>query len=173
VPLIILAPGYQPHVVEENVSLIDVAPTILDLLRLPPEPAFEGRSLVELMEKPSLGDWLLSKGELEKDILSELPPTGSRFDIRAHSQAIVRKSLKLLLALEGKRKREVPMIYDLAADPGEKKPNPPGLGAKRKTLKSALREETQSLVRRAGLDRETAPVDEATKEKLRALGYTF
>jgi hypothetical protein len=47
------------------------------------------------------------------------------------------------------------------------------LNAERETLQTALREETQSLVRRAALERQTAPVDDATKEKLRALGYTF
>jgi arylsulfatase A-like enzyme len=173
VPLIIVAPGYVPHVVEENVSLIDVAPTILDLLKLPPEPAFEGRSLVELMDEPSLGDWLLSRGEPARDVICELPPTGSKYDIRAHSQAIVRKSLKLLLALQGRPKIAVPELYDLAEDPREERPNPPDLNAERETLQTALREETQSLVRRAALERQTAPVDDATKEKLRALGYTF
>lgn len=173
VPLIILAPGHQPRVVEENVSLVDVAPTILDLLTLPPEPAFEGRSLVPLMDQPSLGDWLLSVGESVKDIVCELPPTGSRYDIRAHSQAIVRSSFKLLLALKGRPKKEVPEIYDLATDPGEKKPNPPRLAEKRETLETALREETRALAKRTGPAPETAPVDEATKEKLRALGYNF
>lgn len=175
VPLIILAPGLAPRVVEENVSLIDVAPTILDLLHLPAEPAFEGRSLVELMNDRSLGNWLLSQNAPEQDVISELPPTGSRFDVRAHSQALVRKSLKLLLALQGRsgKKEAVPEIYDLATDPGEKKPNSAELAAERETLQTALREQTLSLVRRATLDRETAPVDEATKEKLRALGYNF
>jgi arylsulfatase A-like enzyme len=173
VPLIILAPGYEAHMVEENVSLLDVAPTILDLLKLPAEPQFEGRSLVELMKRPSLGKWLLSDGEGARDVISELPPTGSRFDVRAHSRAIVRDSLKLLLALKGQAKEEVPELYDLAEDPAEKEPNPPGLVAEREALQTALYEEMQSLVRRAGLAGETAPVDEATKEKLRALGYTF
>lgn len=173
VPLIILAPGFEPHVVEQNVSLTDVAPTILDLLKLPPEPAFEGRSLVGLMDGSSRTGWFASNDEPVRDIISELPPTGSRFDIRAHSQAIVRKSLKLLLALKGRPKKEVPELYDLANDPSEKEPNPSGLAAERKALQTALREETQSLIRRAALERETGTVDEATKEKLRALGYTF
>jgi arylsulfatase A-like enzyme len=173
VPLIVLAPGHGPGVVEENVSLIDVAPTILDLLALPPEPAFEGRSLVELIDKPSLSGWLRSIGAPAEDVLSELPPTGSKFDIRAHSQAIFRKSLKLLVALQGRPKQEVPEIYDLAADPREKMPDPPTLTAERETLEAALREKLRDLARRVDLDRETAPVDEATKEKLRALGYTF
>jgi arylsulfatase len=175
VPLIILAPGLQPKVVEENVSLVDVAPTILELLKLPAEPAFEGRSLVELMREPALGNWLRSNDGSTRAIISELPPTGSRFDVRAHSRAIVRKSLKLLLALKGRpgEKEEVAEIYDLAADPQEKKPNPPDLAAERETLQTALSEQTQSLVRKVALDRETAPLDDATKEKLRQLGYTF
>jgi len=175
VPLIVVAPGLEPDVVDENVSLVDVTPTILELLKLSPEPNFEGRSLVDLMDRPSLADWLSSNGESSRDVLSELPPTGSRFDVRAHSQAVVRGSLKLLLALKGsgKQKQVVPEIYDLAADPGERKPNPSRLTEKREALQAALIEQTQSLARRGSLERETVPVDEATKEKLRALGYNF
>ena len=46
VPLLLLAPGRPPAVADESVSLIDVAPTILDLIGAPAEPSFEGRSLV-------------------------------------------------------------------------------------------------------------------------------
>ena len=53
IPLIIVAPGFPAgRVVEENVSLVDVAPTLLELLGLPAPPTFEGRSLVPLMRNP-------------------------------------------------------------------------------------------------------------------------
>jgi arylsulfatase A-like enzyme len=49
VPLIILAPGFAPRVVEERVGLVDLMPTLLDLLQLEPPPLMHGRSLVPLL----------------------------------------------------------------------------------------------------------------------------
>lgn len=50
VPLILTGPGIPPGATTaSNVGLIDVAPTILDLLRLPPLPSADGRSLVPLL----------------------------------------------------------------------------------------------------------------------------
>jgi hypothetical protein len=43
VPLLFSHPGLSPRVVEAPCGLVDVAPTILDLLAMPPEPAFRGR----------------------------------------------------------------------------------------------------------------------------------
>ena len=50
VPLLLVAPALQGgRVVAENVSLLDVAPTILELAGAAPEQRFEGRSLVPLI----------------------------------------------------------------------------------------------------------------------------
>ncbi len=60
VPLIITGPGIPPGTTAaSNVGLIDVAPTILDLLRLPPLPDADGRSLVPLLHgaRPSAPDY--------------------------------------------------------------------------------------------------------------------
>src|SRR5262249_17977966 len=52
VPLIVLAPGYAGgQLVTENVSLVDVVPTVLELTGLTPERAFEGRSLTPLLTR--------------------------------------------------------------------------------------------------------------------------
>lgn len=48
VPLVIWHPTLRPRRVKEPVELVDVAPTALQMLGLPPEPAFRGRSLVGL-----------------------------------------------------------------------------------------------------------------------------
>src|SRR4029453_208235 len=54
VPLIMIAPGYRGgQRVEAAVSLLDVAPTLLDLLEPPPAPSFEGGSLLPLLESSS------------------------------------------------------------------------------------------------------------------------
>jgi arylsulfatase A-like enzyme/Flp pilus assembly protein TadD len=50
VPLIIGGPGIPPGTTAaSNVGLVDVAPTILDLVHLPPLPDADGRSLVPLL----------------------------------------------------------------------------------------------------------------------------
>ncbi len=54
VPLLFVVPGATPHHIDVARSAIDMAPTILDLFGLPPEPTFEGKSLVqEIFGAPS------------------------------------------------------------------------------------------------------------------------
>jgi tetratricopeptide (TPR) repeat protein len=60
IPLIITGPGLPPGTtVASTVGLVDVAPTILDLLRLPPLPDADGRSLVPLLHgaRPTAPDY--------------------------------------------------------------------------------------------------------------------
>lgn len=45
VPLLIAAPGLEPGTVTEPVGLIDAAPTVLQMLRVPVPDTFEGRAL--------------------------------------------------------------------------------------------------------------------------------
>lgn len=49
VALVVWSPGRKPARVRSLVELVDAAPTILELAGLPASPAFEGRSLVPLM----------------------------------------------------------------------------------------------------------------------------
>ncbi len=46
VPLIIAIPGQTPRVFEDQVSLVDVGPTLLDLVGAPIPPSFRGKSLL-------------------------------------------------------------------------------------------------------------------------------
>jgi arylsulfatase A-like enzyme len=51
VPLIVHGPQVVPHTSDAIVSTMDIAPTIVNLLRIPPPPPFEGASLLpELLE---------------------------------------------------------------------------------------------------------------------------
>ena len=55
VPLILRVPGRTGgRVIDQRVGTVDVMPTILDLLGLPPDPKVEGRSLVPLLDGRSL-----------------------------------------------------------------------------------------------------------------------
>ena len=160
VPLIIVAPGYpNGQVVKEPVSLLDVAPTILALAGVAPEARHEGRSLLPLMR----GD-----APLTRPIVSELEPLGGEPEQRVHSAAILSGGRKMLLGTNGAIE-----VYDLDADPGEQHVLPPLMAAESSDLLAALD------ATRAGLRQRTEPnalartVDDATKEKLRALGYQF
>ena len=158
VPLIIAGPGIAAGVVvNENVSLVDVAPTVLELTGATPEPHFEGRSLVPLLRqgaKPSAS---------QVDIVLQLPGTSSKWDRRVHTEGLMRGSKKLLVSSKGAGE-----LYDLGQDPDEKNPAGPPAGA---ALQAALDADTSRFAARQQPQAEKVVVDEATKEKLRALGY--
>jgi arylsulfatase A-like enzyme len=162
VPLIIIGPGVPAgRRVAVNVSLVDLAPTLLDLLKLPPEPRFEGRSLLPRLaaESPPSGgaDVLL---ELEKKV----PP---RFENRAHTRGLVRGSDKLLVERVAERSE----FYDLGADPGETQRDPPGSSGRSAALRHALGELRAHLDERAAAAQTPKPLDEKSRERLKALGY--
>jgi arylsulfatase A-like enzyme len=168
VPLIIAAPGVaRGRVVSDNVSLVDVAPTIMELANLPPVPTFEGRSLVPLMQT---GIWAQvvrsTSGQASSPILTELETIGG-WDLRIHTQALIRPPHKLTLRTDGKSE-----LYDLERDPDEKRPLNGAAGAPANDLRGALTQTREAIGTRAGTA-ESKPLDEATKEKLRALGYHF
>jgi len=172
VPLIIVGPGITAGKrIDDNVSLIDVAPTILDLAGLPSQSTFEGSSLLPRVQRRSLREWLMSLGTAPADVISELPKTGSRLDVRGHSRALMLGESKLLVELRGAEKKEVALLYDLRADPGETAPA--RQAGRADALATMLQERTEALAKRAASTHQTGVVDDATKEKLRALGYQF
>jgi arylsulfatase A-like enzyme len=158
VPLIIVGPGVVGgRVVDENVSLVDIAPTLLDLLDLPPEPLFEGRSLAALLKG--------SAAEAPTDVVSELlPKTVGRSDFRRHEYSLVRSSWKLLVS-----PRKAPETYNLATDPHEE--DAVSLqGGESAKLQAAL-DRTIDRLAQSKSEQESTQLDAATQEKLRQLGY--
>ena len=160
--LIITAPGYPGgQVVQQPVSLLDVAPTIVSLAGLPPEPRHEGRSLLGLMRATD------APAE-SRPIISELERLGDGPEQRVHSAAILSGGRKMLLGTSGAIE-----VYDVAADPGEQHPLPPLIAAESLDLLAALDTARAALSERAAPNAIARPLDDATKEKLRALGYQF
>jgi arylsulfatase A-like enzyme len=51
-PLIVAAPGFAPGVTKRAVSLLDIAPTLYELIGRPPSQAWEGHSLAPQMRDP-------------------------------------------------------------------------------------------------------------------------
>jgi arylsulfatase A-like enzyme len=165
VPFIVVGPGVAAgRRVAENVSLIDLAPTLLDVLGLPAEPRFEGRSLVALLQPGSTADRGAGAGpdvlmQLERSVPVEL-------DNRIHSRGFVRGADKLLLGIDGGTER-----YDLATDPAETAQLQASGAAQSAALSEALTLTEAHLGERAAAEAAQAPVDEKLKERLRALGY--
>jgi len=105
IPLIIAVPGRAPVVNEDAVAAIDVAPTLVDLVGAPVPKSFRGRSLL-----PALAGEKLSP----RPIFSELMPATAW----PHHATMLLDGDKKLIHRITERRYE---LYDLGADPGEKK----------------------------------------------------
>jgi len=152
VPLVIAGPGVARRVVSDQVRIVDVMPTILDLAGVAPQPGVQGTSLTPAM-----------RGE-KTSLLAFSESWYPRFHYGwSELQAVRDGRYKFILAPT----RE---LYDVAADPGELKNLAATDSARADTMERALR----ALV--AQTSRDSAPkapqaVDAATEQRLRALGY--
>jgi arylsulfatase A-like enzyme len=163
VPLLIVGGGVAAgQSVRQPVSLLDVAPSVLELIGLPAEPSFEGRSLAPLLRggSPAAGTHA-AISELER--VEERGP-----EMRLHSRAVSDGARKAILTPSGGLE-----VYDLATDPRERRPL---VGARAVEVASPLApfaaEQRALAARPRDLKRsQSAVIDDATKEKLRALGY--
>lgn len=104
VPLLVRVPGWFGRRVEGPVSIIDVAPTVVDLFGLTIPTEFGGRSMTDVM---------LGRAEVpERPVFSELLPYTNW---KEHHRAVVLGDEKLIvnftLGLEE--------YFDLSVDPGE------------------------------------------------------
>ncbi|MBX3230165.1 MAG: sulfatase [Labilithrix sp.] len=108
VPMFLVVPGVAPKRIDTPRSAIDLAPTILELLGVsaPAELSLEGKSLV--------GEMTGKEEATERDVILDLPMT-SDSDKR---RALVRGKDKIIAFGEQAALR----LYDVAADPEEKKP---------------------------------------------------
>jgi arylsulfatase A-like enzyme len=165
VPLMLHAPGLLPAGVRVPgpASLVDVAPTILDLLGIAAPAGLAGVSLAPALRAPPVPP------PAERAVFAELDKKGLRLT------AVVRGNRKWIFGHEPPRPAEV---YDLATDPLERQnlATTP-LVAEGEALARRYQEEGQAtatrLARAAGAPAQPAlpPVDPRTTEKLRALGY--
>ncbi len=101
VPLIITVPGRKPVVSDQEVGLIDVGPTLLDLVGITPPPYLHGRSLVPIVDGGTLPP---------RPVFSELIPCTSTPD---HQEAMVDQGWKLVHKFSDHRFE----LFDLHTDP--------------------------------------------------------
>ena len=103
VPLVIAVPGQAPRVIDDPVALVDVGPTLLDMVGAAPPDTMRGRSLLPLIE---------GKPRAVGPIFSELLPATAW---PHHAVMMVDGTHKLIHRVSDRRWE----LYDLAADPTE------------------------------------------------------
>jgi arylsulfatase A-like enzyme len=173
VPLILRYPGRFPAGtrVTEPVSLVDVMPTLVKLLGLETptaQAASPGRS------------WVGSALAVPPDraILTEyLPPLPRLEDYRRHNQtlderyftrrlkSLRRGPFKFIWASDGRHE-----LYDVSQDPGESRNLTQTSPDTARELEAELHR-LLAAIPPVGIPEEVQPLDEATKQELRALGY--
>jgi arylsulfatase A-like enzyme/Tfp pilus assembly protein PilF len=155
VPLIFKIPGVVPRVVDEEVSLVDVMPTILQALKLPIPSAVQGRSLMS----PILGR-----------------PSGATSNLYAETYLpLLHFHWSQLRSLQSHGWKFIeapkPEFYDVRNDPDEREK----LFANRGAQAGEMRERLYDLMRRytpaAGPGASQVLTDPALYDRLRALGY--
>jgi arylsulfatase A-like enzyme len=154
VPLIVSFPGrlQAGRVVEQSVGLIDLLPTVAELLDLELRDGGRGRSLVPLLDGNSLPD---------------MPVVAETYRPEAASdkKAVVFGGIKYIHSWSD---REWEEIYDLRTDPGERN----DLATTRPDLLAQLRTLLErQLATGARVPSRDAALTDEEKERLRALGY--
>jgi arylsulfatase A-like enzyme len=102
VPFVVRVPGLRPRRPTQPVAHIDLAPTILDLVRAAPEPRFQGRSFVDL-----LVDGAGPERSIFQEVMYEGPTT---------RKTVVTRDWKLIYNVIPDNTFE---LYHLARDPQE------------------------------------------------------
>jgi choline-sulfatase len=156
VPLIVHWPvgtGSFPARSDEPASLIDVTPTILQFAGVAQPPEFQGRSLLELLRSGS--------PQTTREVYSESLYAHNHFGCSA-LRSLRTGSYKYIQAAN-------PELYDLAADPGEKR----NLYEQKRSVALASQQRLLSLRDRfrSGRPLGGKVLDPDTVARLRSLGY--
>ncbi|HEU4404233.1 MAG TPA: sulfatase [Polyangiaceae bacterium] len=106
VPFFLYVPGLEPRKIDAPRSLIDLGPTLVELLGVAPPPSWRGTSLLADLgpEAPKARDVIVDAPEL---------------DTRPALRAVVRGDTKVMFIGQ-----QAPKVFDLKADPEEKRALP-------------------------------------------------
>ena len=155
VPLLMKLPGVAPSVIADEVSLVDVMPTLLQALKIPVPTSVQGRSLLgQVLGRPAAG-----RSNLYAE--SYLPLLHFRWN---QLRSLQSRGMKYIDAPR-------PEIYDTRTDAKERQ----NLYAARQALGHEMRDRLYGLIRRftpaGGAGTEKELTDPALLERLRSLGY--
>jgi arylsulfatase A-like enzyme len=171
VPLVISPPSpLEPGIVVENqVQNLDLWPTLLDLLGLPPLPSSEGRSLVPLIEAAAR-EGQGGPPEGSERAFAELDRTWSDQDAAPAPLVAVTDGRYRLIVTPGSG--ETTLLFDHAEDPGEQS----NVAARQPEVVGRLRRDAEEYRNRprVGWSRpDQVSIDAEQLEQLRALGYAI
>ncbi len=105
VPLLVRMPNAGPRKIDKPRSHLDLAPTIMDLLDLPPHSGFGGQSLLSELRGKS--------EPTARDVIVDLPRTSDNFRRRA----LIHGRYKIIAFGDDFRYQ----LYDIIDDPGERR----------------------------------------------------
>ncbi len=152
IPLLMAGPGLAPRTISDQVRIVDVMPTALELLGVARPAAVQGTSLLPLTH-------------------------GQRLGLVAHSETWYPRyhyGWSELRSVQDGRFKLIeaprPELYDLDSDRSEGTDLAGGDAARAQSMRAALAA-FESRTTRAGAAKGPAPVDAETEEKLAALGY--
>ena len=161
IPLIMRAPGLLPEglLVSAPVSLVDLAPTLLELAGVPAPPTMQGSSLLDLVQLATSGAMAPDRTVFAERVRDQ---NGS-LDLVAR-----RRTEKLLSNAKGTSR------YDVVSDPTEDRPvSDPEVAVSAASTFADYRAANERVQRQLGDPVAAASaVDPVTQDKLRALGYT-
>jgi arylsulfatase A-like enzyme len=157
VPLIVKPAkgGATGQVVDELVTSLDIAPTILRGIGVNPPVVMQGHVLPLDSQPPPARESVFAEEDFEGNVL----------------QAIRSKTWKFINANPGNPRGLAPQeLYDVATDRGETKNLATDDATERETMRALLGRAIIAAKEHAGKGG-TTDVDSATKERLKALGY--
>lgn len=168
VPLMIRYPGRPGRRVAERVSLLSLAPTLLDELGVPAPATFQGRSLVPALRgRANFPRFQVAERMSVEPAGEGLRPSARRIAAAAYlgSEKVLRQSADAAVEL-----------YDLAADPLEKRDLAPMDAARRTAAEAVLgrllaASDRFSAAVPRGAARAAVTLSPELEEQLRSLGY--
>jgi arylsulfatase A-like enzyme len=174
VPMMLRIPGFDspPRRIADSIAMVDVMPTLLELLRIRSEAegAFEGRSFVPLLRGES--------SETGRTLFAENYSIANRAMVRegryklVETREFTRDDIDRLdptsVRIRGLRLGDE--LYDLEADPGERVDVASDLPDVHRRLKEKLRAFLEEQERKR-FRRETQEIDEGDRKRLKELGY--
>jgi len=174
VPLILRFPGVAARRIDQRITIVDVLPTLLDALEIENASPMDGTSFWPLIREGKQVDGrpyevLVSHSRRSGPGPGPGPGPGSPDGAIFDPAAALKDRWKLVMTSPGDQPQATFELYDLRSDPGELKNlydaerETPIVRELRELLSSAL-EATQGRIRHE-------PLDAATEERLRSLGY--
>jgi arylsulfatase A-like enzyme/Flp pilus assembly protein TadD len=152
VPMIVTAPGVRGRPVREPVAVVDLVPTVLDLLGAPIPSGLDGRSLLGAGDRGTREPRALYLEALDANLTRGWAPlTG--------------------VILDGWKFIELPIpeLYDLEHDPGEARNLAPREPERSRVLQARLKEMIAG--RKPAVEAAPALIDAETSQRLASLGY--